>query len=287
MASMLWPELPAACGPLSSLFYPLVYVAALPRLRQLYARRRIPLAVARATLADLEWWMRQQHRAGGTWGLPRPGVARLSHHRPALFAGAASVRVVPLSPAVSHPAPPEHRPGDRPGQRRRPFSARRPVRKRRRHTARLPHLDRAIPAAGRPAHRPSGGSACPRACQPVELDAAQWHIALEAGDPVLSVHIPATGRMDHAACTDAFGRALRFFRRHFPDHPFRAFTCLSWLMDPQLADCLPPRANLVSFLNAITRCRWSARDRPGPTTASSARQPRIGLPRRGTRCCAG
>jgi hypothetical protein len=41
--------------------------------------------------------------------------------------------------------------------------------------------------------------------------------------------------------------ALEFFPRHYPDQPFRAFACESWLLDPQLETLLPPTSNLVRF----------------------------------------
>ncbi|WP_420313612.1 hypothetical protein [Actinopolymorpha alba] len=41
--------------------------------------------------------------------------------------------------------------------------------------------------------------------------------------------------------------ACEFFSRHYPDEPVAFFTCVSWLMDPQLADYLPATSNIVRF----------------------------------------
>ena len=71
---------------------------------------------------------------------------------------------------------------------------------------------------------------------------------LSSGDPVLKVHIPATGKLDDAACGQAFRQAIDFFPRHFPEHKFTAFTCESWMMDRQLERWLPAESNLVRFL---------------------------------------
>lgn len=75
-----------------------------------------------------------------------------------------------------------------------------------------------------------------------------WDLpGLHKGDPVLGVHIPATGPLLDAACEESFRLAAEFFPRHFPDHPFVAFTCESWMMDPHLALYLPPDSNLIRF----------------------------------------
>lgn len=74
-------------------------------------------------------------------------------------------------------------------------------------------------------------------------------VDLQTDDPVLAVHIPPGGRLDHDSCDQAFEQAKRFFPRYFPDHPAKAFVCISWMMDRQLADYLPADSNLIRFLN--------------------------------------
>ena len=62
------------------------------------------------------------------------------------------------------------------------------------------------------------------------------------GDGVLDVHIPETGLpLDPAACDASFARA----REVYPHH--HTAQCTSWLLDPQLADVLPPASNIVRF----------------------------------------
>jgi len=68
------------------------------------------------------------------------------------------------------------------------------------------------------------------------------------GDPALSVHIPESGGpLQPAICDASFGYARDFFGRHFPEQPYRFARCASWLLDPQLADYLPPHSNIVRF----------------------------------------
>ena len=62
------------------------------------------------------------------------------------------------------------------------------------------------------------------------------------GDGVLDVHIPETGLpLEPGACDASFARA----REVYPDH--HTAQCTSWLLDPQLAEALPPASNIVRF----------------------------------------
>ena len=82
----------------------------------------------------------------------------------------------------------------------------------------------------------------------VALAAADWVPVLGQGDPILYFHIPGGIPLDHAACGDSFRAAMDFFPRHFPERPYKAFFCGSWLLDTQLEDWLPSGSNLVRFL---------------------------------------
>ncbi len=84
--------------------------------------------------------------------------------------------------------------------------------------------------------------------EPVSLDAAAWEHVLGASAPALSVHIPATGAMDHDQCGESMRRAAPFFTRHFPRWNAAAFACASWLLDATLEELLPPSSNIVRFL---------------------------------------
>ncbi|MEV6797441.1 acyltransferase domain-containing protein [Micromonospora rifamycinica] len=68
-----------------------------------------------------------------------------------------------------------------------------------------------------------------------------------AGQPVLDVHIPEDGPLALADCDESFASAAVFFARHFPQEPYPAAVCRSWLLDDQLAEYLPPTANIIRF----------------------------------------
>ena len=68
------------------------------------------------------------------------------------------------------------------------------------------------------------------------------------GAPALSLHIPESGGpLEPAICDESFGQAHDFFARYFPEEEYRFGQCTSWLLDPQLADYLPPTSNIVQF----------------------------------------
>lgn len=81
----------------------------------------------------------------------------------------------------------------------------------------------------------------------VELSREEWTAVFGPGVRHLRVHVPGDGPMTFEACGEAFRRAMAFFPRYFPDKPFEAFLCTSWLLDAQLQELLSPDSNMVRF----------------------------------------
>lgn len=82
-----------------------------------------------------------------------------------------------------------------------------------------------------------------------ELTTSGLGVGTDADDvvPVLSVHVPAQGRLDEEAVDDALGKATAFFEEHHPDKaPIEWFVCHSWLLDPAMT-FLMPTSNIASF----------------------------------------
>lgn len=75
-----------------------------------------------------------------------------------------------------------------------------------------------------------------------------WRVALKPDDTTLTVHIPARGRLDPAACLDSLNEALVFYAKYYPNLKPKAFTCISWLMDPQLTAFEQGQSNLGKFI---------------------------------------
>lgn len=81
----------------------------------------------------------------------------------------------------------------------------------------------------------------------VHLAKAEWQPALQPGDDILSVHIAEDGKLSIELCMESFVQAVEFYAQYFPDQPFQAFTCGSWLLDPQYQSLLPETSNIVRF----------------------------------------
>jgi hypothetical protein len=70
---------------------------------------------------------------------------------------------------------------------------------------------------------------------------------LDRGGAAIGVHIPEAGPLSPEAVEASLNEARAFFPRHFPDEHYTAFTCGSWLLDPQLQEYLPVDSNIVRF----------------------------------------
>ncbi|GAA2364451.1 hypothetical protein Cme02nite_33050 [Catellatospora methionotrophica] len=67
------------------------------------------------------------------------------------------------------------------------------------------------------------------------------------GDTAISLHIPESGPLTPEAIDASLDEARAFFPRHFPDEAYTAFSCGSWLLDPQLREYLPEDSNIIRF----------------------------------------
>ena len=81
----------------------------------------------------------------------------------------------------------------------------------------------------------------------VSLSLDKWELSLSPGDPAVEIHIPAGSPMDFDACGDSFRLAIDFFPTYFPERPFKAFCCGSWILNTQFQDMLPSDSNMVRF----------------------------------------
>ncbi len=95
----------------------------------------------------------------------------------------------------------------------------------------------------------------------VSLPKAEWICKLAPGDPVVGVHIPPGGGLTPEIVDESLQEAKLFIRTYFPDYQYKAFTCHSWLMDPQLQAILGQDTNIVKFQKrfAITPAESSGR----------------------------
>lgn len=242
-----WPCMEGPLGELAGLFYLLVLLSRFRRMRAVHRAHGIPERVVRDSMDQIYLRGVTCSEIFGRWGLDGHAarwlanflrgeiyaLGRLEHQFNVMndpirvYRHREASKVVALSEGgVSYRRDGQrHRGGDTPAA----------------WTSRLRITGDRI--AGHPI-LPTG-----RACEEtVTLAAADWVSVLGPGDPVLYFHIPGGIPLDHAACGDSFRAAMDFFPRHFPERPYKAFFCGSWLLDTQLEDWLPSGSNLVRFL---------------------------------------
>ncbi|MCE9589008.1 MAG: acyltransferase domain-containing protein [Planctomycetes bacterium] len=245
------PRPPAELGAWAPVFAGLVVLGCVPVTRRRHEARGIPASVTRETFNDVTRWMRTYHEANGRWGFTQSdwlfnhvstrlvelGRLQFGMHTCTLpyhvFAGKGSENGKVIALATD-------------GQRIRPdgqfLCADRNIDRDGPHAVtRFDLREHAV--TGHPV-----SNACVISQTTVTLPLDRWTRIIEPGTPMLDVHIPGYAPLDDVAVGESFRRAMEFFPRYFPEHRFAGFTCVSWLMDPQLADHLPAESNMVKFL---------------------------------------
>ena len=81
----------------------------------------------------------------------------------------------------------------------------------------------------------------------VRFPKAEYRLALQPGDTVLDVHIPAPGPLTEELCAESYARARALFAAHYPEISPKSFHCHSWMMAPELAEILKPSSHLLAF----------------------------------------
>jgi GNAT-like C-terminal domain len=81
----------------------------------------------------------------------------------------------------------------------------------------------------------------------VRLPRSDWRMVLGQGDDVLDMHIPGEGVLSLDALRDALRQAESFFDKYYPERPFVAYVCDSWLFSPQLEAILLGESNIVRW----------------------------------------
>ena len=71
--------------------------------------------------------------------------------------------------------------------------------------------------------------------------------AYAVGDMCVNLHIPETGPLLPAAVAESLRAGRTLLRRRFPEERLRVRFCVSWLLDPQLAEYLPESSNILAF----------------------------------------
>jgi hypothetical protein len=242
-----WPVLSATMGRDAGMLAVVVVVSGMPFAEAIYSYRNIPRQTMIDTFADLSLWMRSYREAHGEWGLDQ--LNWLLHHVKGELFRLGRLQFM-LRPLRAKARVYSHKVESR--------------------TIALCEADTQVRGDGlingtngivddetgwRTELREEDGQVTgypidPRGFirrEPVALSMQDWRVVLERGETVLDIHIPEDGKMDFDRCGESIALAQTFYAVHFKEYTIRAFTCSSWLMDPQLRLLLPKESNIVRF----------------------------------------
>ena len=81
----------------------------------------------------------------------------------------------------------------------------------------------------------------------ITLSKADWEQVLCDDDLVPRIHIPRQGSFDAESIQASIDRARQVFATCYPDMPFKAIFCESWLLSEDLKDMLKPDSKILAF----------------------------------------
>ena len=252
------PQVQAALGERTSLFYLLAYLAALPYVEKEYRRRGIGLQIFDDTMSDFRNYLLQIYDLEGRWGF-REFMWIWAHLTCELFKlGRLQFKLAPFEGKVT---------AFRHKDSQRFLLLADPVMKLRPDGYALGagwiNLD-AQPTWEAPVQESGGwqpvfeeGETGWRG-HPVSpygyalkeetfLPRAGWECVLRHGDTVLDMHIPPRDAFTLETCTASLRQAFDFFPQYFPDRPIRAGFCHTWFFTHPLQELLPAESHIVQF----------------------------------------
>ncbi len=78
---------------------------------------------------------------------------------------------------------------------------------------------------------------------------AEWELCLSKEDAVIPVHIPREGAFDTDTVEKSYASLREVMKNCFPDMPYKAIHCQSWMMSRDLRKVLKPTSNILAFQN--------------------------------------
>jgi hypothetical protein len=242
-----WPSMSAALNDMSGMFSAAILASGFRKAMDFYDNRGIPHEILADTLSDFRMWMLDYYNAHGVWGLD--SIGWLSNHFTCRLFRLGRLQFIP---EIFGRKIKVYR--NRKSRKVIAFSEAGVVYRRDgladgtngifdtegAWTARLSATAEYV--TGNPI-LPFGTITKDTATIAME----EWDCVLSNGDPILEIHIPGGEKMSHELCGDSMEQAAGFFPRYIPECPFRAFTCGSWLLEPQLQYILPGSSNIVRF----------------------------------------
>lgn len=96
----------------------------------------------------------------------------------------------------------------------------------------------------------------------ITLSKNEWNKVVERGDSVIRLHIPPFGKLTPELVERTIAATKNFAAKYYPEFKYKAFTCHSWLIDPQLEKLVGADSNISKFMNMFTKitCKSKGED---------------------------
>lgn len=91
-------------------------------------------------------------------------------------------------------------------------------------------------------------------CVPEKITLVGYREILKQGDWIISTHIAPDGPLDYELCEKSYKEAESFFAKAYPEYDFKAFICLSWLMEKRLKEVIGRETNITRFCDKYYSC---------------------------------
>ncbi|HRU06105.1 MAG TPA: acyltransferase domain-containing protein [Candidatus Brocadiia bacterium] len=248
-----WPSLSGRLGDLGGAFYMPVALEAIPRARAFHAGRGVPEDVTRHTCSDVRILAERYLGLHGRWGMPVDVLGWLRNHASGAIYRLGRHQYV--QGAFRHPMFVFRRKG---GEETLALAD---AGVRFTDEGFLPWMGETLePAQGWTSEfRMDATEARGTILSPLGMALrrqatvrlSEWDLVLQKGTPVLQMHIPRGDSISVEATAASLAQAEAFFPRYFPDRPFRAFACASWMFNTQLVEMLGPEANMPRWQREV------------------------------------
>jgi hypothetical protein len=82
---------------------------------------------------------------------------------------------------------------------------------------------------------------------------SEWRAVFREGDGAVGLHIPRGADLSPESVEEGFKLSMELTKKHYPEFNARAIHCVSWMLDPNLADMLGEESKIIKFLNRFTK----------------------------------
>ena len=89
-------------------------------------------------------------------------------------------------------------------------------------------------------------------CVPEPITLVGYERLVGMGDYVLDLHIPSAESFTPEEVSESLRLATEFYKKYYPEYDFKAFFCMSWLLEGRLEEIIGKQSNITKFQSLFT-----------------------------------